>query len=142
MSPWCLSGKKKKSSCSAGDVGLIPGLGRSPGEGHGNPLQYSCLENPHEQRSLVGYSPWGCKELSDRATHNINKRGGGRLPLIPNPFQLQSLFGFLGPMSRKSCLLSLPPWPPSTAPCSWTSISGPCLHTLWSPATALLLDLM
>ena len=33
-----------------------------PGRGHGNPLQYSCLENPHGQRSLAGYSPWGCKE--------------------------------------------------------------------------------
>ena len=41
---------------------MIPGLGRSPGEGHGNPLQYSCLENPHGWRSLVGYSPWGGKE--------------------------------------------------------------------------------
>jgi len=37
-------------------------LGRSPGEGHGNPLQYSCLENPHGQRSLAGYSPYGCRE--------------------------------------------------------------------------------
>ena len=36
----------KASACSAGDRGLIPGLGRSPGEGNGNPLQYSCLENP------------------------------------------------------------------------------------------------
>ena len=36
----------KESTCNAGDVGSIPGLGRSPGEGHGNPLQYSCLENP------------------------------------------------------------------------------------------------
>ena len=35
----------KKSACSAGDPGLIPGLERSPGEGHSNPLQYSCLEN-------------------------------------------------------------------------------------------------
>ena len=34
-----------------------------PGGGHGDPLQYSCLENPHEQRSLVGCSPWGHKEL-------------------------------------------------------------------------------
>ena len=34
-----------------------------PGGGHGNPLQYSCLENPHGLRSLEGYSPWGCKEL-------------------------------------------------------------------------------
>ena len=45
------------------DAGSIPGSGRFPGRGHGNPLQYSCLENPHEQRSLVGYSPWGRKEL-------------------------------------------------------------------------------
>ena len=37
----------KESSCNVGDLGLIPGLGRSPGGGHGNPLQYSCLENSH-----------------------------------------------------------------------------------------------
>ena len=48
--------------CSAGDLRLIPGLGRSPGGGNGNPLQYSCLENPHGKRSLEGYSPWRCKE--------------------------------------------------------------------------------
>ena len=45
------------------DVGSIPGLGRCPGEGHGNPLQYSCLENLHGQRSLMGPNPWSCKEL-------------------------------------------------------------------------------
>ena len=45
--PWCLRWlKKKKSASNAGDSGLIPGLGRSPGEGDGYPLQYSCLENP------------------------------------------------------------------------------------------------
>ena len=38
----------KASACNAGDLGSIPGLGRSPGEGNGNPLQYSCLENPME----------------------------------------------------------------------------------------------
>ena len=43
----------KESACNVGDLGLIPGLGRSPGEGKGYPLQYSGLE----------YSPWGCKEL-------------------------------------------------------------------------------
>jgi len=53
----------KESACSEGDLGLIPGLGRSPERGHGNPLQYSGLENPHVYRSLAGYSPWGCKEL-------------------------------------------------------------------------------
>ena len=52
----------KESACNAGDLGSIPGLGRSPGGGHGNPLQYSGLENPHGQRSLVGYSPWDHKE--------------------------------------------------------------------------------
>ena len=52
----------KKSACNAGDLGLIPGLGKSPGGGLGNPLQYSCLENPHGQRSLAGCSPWGRKE--------------------------------------------------------------------------------
>ena len=53
----------KKSAQNAGDLGLIPGLGRSPGGGNSYPLQHSCLENPHGQRSLVDYSPWGCKEL-------------------------------------------------------------------------------
>ena len=47
----------KESACNAGDLGSIAGLGRSPGEGHGNPLQHSGLENPHGQRSLAGYSP-------------------------------------------------------------------------------------
>ena len=48
----------EESACSAGDLGLIPGLGRAPGEGKGYPLQYSGLENPKDC-----YSPWGCKEL-------------------------------------------------------------------------------
>ena len=52
----------KESACYVGDLGSIPGLGRSPGEGHGNPLQDSCLESPHGQRSLAGYSPWGRAE--------------------------------------------------------------------------------
>ena len=56
----------KESACNAGELGLIPGLGRSPGGGYGNLLQYSCLENPHGERSLAGYSPWGHKE-SDTA---------------------------------------------------------------------------
>ena len=49
----------KEYACNVRDLGLIPGLGRSPGEAHGNPLQYSCLENPHKSRSLAGYSVWG-----------------------------------------------------------------------------------
>ena len=44
------------------DEGSVPGMGRAPGGGHGSPLQYSCLENPHGQRSLAGSSALGCKE--------------------------------------------------------------------------------
>ena len=59
--PWAfpcgLAGKE--TTCNVGELDSIPGLGRSPGRGHGNSLQYSCLENHHGQRSLVGYSPWG-----------------------------------------------------------------------------------
>ena len=62
----CLRGKE--SVCSAGDLHLIPGLGRSPGGVHDNPLQYSCMENPHGQRNLVGYNPWGCRVVHDWAT--------------------------------------------------------------------------
>ena len=54
----------KESACNAGDLGSIPELGRSPGGGHGNPLQYSYLENPYGPRSLAGYSPW-CRKESD-----------------------------------------------------------------------------
>ena len=52
----------KTSACNAGDLSSIPGSERSPGEGNGNPLQYSCLENSVDGGSLVGYSPWGHKE--------------------------------------------------------------------------------
>ena len=64
----------KESACNAGNTGdmhSIPGLGRSPGEGNGNPLQYSCLENPMDRGSLSGYSPKDHIWLSDyRHTHN------------------------------------------------------------------------
>ena len=50
-------------------LGLIPGLGRSPGGGYGNSFQYSCLEKPHGQRSLASCSPWGQKE-SDATKHS------------------------------------------------------------------------
>ena len=54
---------KKKLTCSVEDLGSIPGWGGCLGGGNGNPLQYSCLENPHGHRSLVGYSPWVCKRV-------------------------------------------------------------------------------
>ena len=52
----------KNPPANAGHAGSIPGSGRSPGGWHGNPLQYSCLENPYGQRSLEGYRPWGHTE--------------------------------------------------------------------------------
>ena len=73
------------------DTGSIPGSGRSPRGGHGNPLQYSCLENPHGQRSLEGYSPWDHKE-SDTVEGN----------LAHTYFASSSLLGELKPVS---CLL-------------------------------------
>ena len=61
-----LSGKE--SAWNAGDLGLIPGLGRSPGGGHGNPLQYSCLENPMDrgawQAAVHGVTESGTTEMT------------------------------------------------------------------------------
>ena len=54
-----------ESSCNAGDLGSIPGLGRSPGGGHGNPLQYSCLENP-----MDGGAWWVQSMGSERVGHD------------------------------------------------------------------------
>ena len=53
---------------------MIPGLGRSPGAGHGNSLQDSCLENPQGQRSLAGCTPWACKEsdMTERLSMHMN----------------------------------------------------------------------
>ena len=84
--PQWLSGKE--STCNAGDagdVGSIPGLGRYPGGGHGNPLQYSCLENPHGQRSLAGCSPRGHKELDTAerlSTHGLIRVGTAVIPIL------------------------------------------------------------
>ena len=58
----------KASAYNVGDPGSIPGSGRSPGEGNGNPLQYSCLENPKDGEAWVGCSPWGRRVGHDWAT--------------------------------------------------------------------------
>ena len=64
----------KNAPANVRDMNSIPGSGRSPGEGNGNPLQYSCLKNPYGQRSLAGYSPKGCKESdTTEHTHGISK---------------------------------------------------------------------
>ena len=64
----------KASARNAGDLGLIPGLGRSPGKGNGNPLQYSCLENPMDRGA------WGRKEL------DTTEQASPSLGLGPGPF--------------------------------------------------------
>ena len=63
------------SAFSEGDMGLTPTLGRSPGVGNVNPLQYSCQEKFHGQESLVSYSPWGSKELdmTERCTTALHQ---------------------------------------------------------------------
>ena len=65
----------RESTCKAGDLGLIPGLGRSPGEGKGYPLQYSTLENSKD------YSPWGRKKSNTTNSHftSLNKQMEGIL---------------------------------------------------------------
>ena len=73
----------KVSACNVRDLDSIPGLGRSPG-GHGNPLQYACLENPHGQRSLAGYSPWGRKE-SDTTERLHTVMGKNTYAVFPIP---------------------------------------------------------
>ena len=65
------SSNGKKSGHDAGNLGCIPGLRRFPGERHGNPLQYSCLENPHGQRILGGYSPWNHRVGHDWVTYTF-----------------------------------------------------------------------
>ena len=67
----------KESTCNSGDLGSIPGLGRSPGERHGYALQYSCLENPEDR----GYSPWGRKEVDPAEQHTLP------LPLLRLDFE-------------------------------------------------------
>ena len=63
-----------KDSFKSGMAGNYTSLLVNEGEGNGNPLQYSCLENPHGQSSQVGYSPWGCKEWdrTERLTLSVH----------------------------------------------------------------------
>ena len=64
-------GGSDESACNAGDLGSIPRLGRSPGGGHANPLQYSCLGKSKRQRSLACCSRWGHKEsdMTEKLSH-------------------------------------------------------------------------
>ena len=74
----------KESTYNAGDLDSIPGLGRAPGGGHDNPLQYSSLENPHGQGSLVGSC---CKELdmAEQLSTHIYLQGFPSVSAVKNP---------------------------------------------------------
>ena len=83
----------KQPACNVGDMGSIPGLERSLGRGHGNPLLYSCLENPRGQRNLAGYSPWGCQELkwlSDWAQHRTYKGSLEKKNILKSTVRVES----------------------------------------------------
>ena len=79
------SSVSKESACNAGNLGSIPGLRRSPGEGNGNPLQYSCLENPHGQRSLADYTAHGVTLWWVFAIHWSESAMGVRVSPLPEP---------------------------------------------------------
>ena len=104
---------------NAGDVrevGLIPGSIRSLGGGHGNPLQYSCLENPHGQRSLARYSPWSCKESNTTEQLSIAQNAvnapSRSVFLAPTPTpQLLEILAYEG--SQLSSMVQFIPLPSS-----------------------------
>ena len=75
---------------NAGDLGLIPGLGRSPGEGPSSPLQYSCLKNPKDQRRLAGYSPQ-CHKESDTTEVTQNACTGNYIEYLIITCQFSSV---------------------------------------------------
>ena len=94
----------KESTCNAADLGSTPGLGRSPGRGHGNPLQYSCLENPHGRKSLVGFSPWGCKELAvtEHACRHMQEKANTQTDSEGTPWLFLTLL-------NEGCMCHRPP---------------------------------
>ena len=70
----------KECAYNVGDLGSVSGLGRSLGGGQGNPLHYSCLENPHGQRNLAGHSPWSCQELDTTEQLSTAQHSPGSIP--------------------------------------------------------------
>ena len=107
LSPWGFPGGSdgKASACNVGDPDLIPGLGRSPGEGNGNPLQYSCLENSMDWGAwwaTVHGITEGQTRLSDFTGHlPLWKKGRGRKSRragFPPLFHIASSPPFLFPL--------------------------------------------
>ena len=84
----------KASACNVGDLGSIPALGRSPGEGNSNPLKYPCMENFHGQRSLVGYSPWSHRESDTTERLTLSLSGLARFVCVALGKLLSQCFSF------------------------------------------------
>ena len=107
----------KASACSAGDLGSIPGLGRSPGEGNGNPLQYSCLENPSGGLQSMGLQ--GVRhDWSTSPTHSL-------LTIWATQASMWTCFFlFRDPRDWPGCFLS-------SADCSAVDGSGGCGQGTW-----------
>ena len=100
---------RKVSACSAGDPGSIPGLGRSPREGNGNPLQDSCLENSVDWGAWQAtYSPWGHKESDTTERFHFHfqltrpANLGGRASVSQRPHEWQEGFWEVLPVTPVS----------------------------------------
>ena len=110
----------KEPACNVGDPDLIPGLGRSPGEGNGNPLQYSCLKN-FMDRGAKRASPWGLRVGHDRAsnTHTQSFLDSGTTHSTDIEFTHQLLAEIIGSDRQGICYVTvrsrvvyLPLWSP------------------------------
>ena len=101
----------KESTSNVRDLGLIPGLGRSPGGGNSNPLQYSCLKKKsHGQRSLAGYSPCGCQESDTNEHTHIGPGNTANKIRNTNKRAINSLDVFI-PLASSPCLHPHPGFP-------------------------------
>ena len=119
----------KEFACNAGDLGSIPELGRSVGGGHGNPLQYSCLENPNEQRSLAGCHTWDCEgsyktEQINTAQHSTS--ASLMVQMVKNPSPGLGLLDWEDPlekgMATHSSILALSTFVVLTPKASFSSL--------------------
>ena len=119
--------RPEASTCSVGDLSLIPGLGRSPGGEHGNPLQYSCLENPQGQRSLAGYKSMG----SERVGHNwTSKHSIAQYSIVYMVYTDHIFFIHSSITGHLSCFYDLVIWKGKCAPMSIEIIFNPC-YMVW-----------
>ena len=91
----------KETACSSGDLGSIPGLGRFPGGGHGNPLQYSCLQNPMD-RGVCWAAAHGVTELD--TTERLTQHSTGGHKIDPTHLNLQIKNKSLHSISTESIL--------------------------------------